>query len=75
MNETLVGLVDVIYVVYLDDILIYSTNVKTHYAHVKRVLDQLRATNLYAKLSKCEFNKGSVDFLGYTISRKGVAIE
>ena len=39
MNETLVGLVDVIYVVYLNDILIYSSTVKEHHAHVKLVLD------------------------------------
>ena len=39
MNETLVGLVDVIYVVCHNDILIYSSMVKEHYAHVKLVLD------------------------------------
>ena len=39
MNETLAGLVDVIYVVYLDDILIYSSTVKGHHAYVKLVLD------------------------------------
>ena len=39
MNETLAGLVDVICVVYLDDILIYLSSVKEHYAHVKLVLD------------------------------------
>jgi len=39
MNETLVGLVDVIYIVYLNNILIYSSIVKEHHAHVKLVLD------------------------------------
>jgi hypothetical protein len=39
MNETLVGLIDVIYVVYLNDILIYSSAVEEHYAYVKLVLD------------------------------------
>jgi len=39
MNETLVGLVDVIYIVYLNDILIYSSTIKEHYAYVKLVLD------------------------------------
>ena len=52
MNETLAGLVDVICIVYLDDILIYSSTVEGHHAHVKLVLDRLRAANLYAKLSK-----------------------
>ena len=75
MNETLVGLVDVICVVYLDDILIYSSTVEGHHAHIKLVLDRLRAANLYAKLSKCEFDTECVDFLGYTISGKGVSMD
>ena len=75
MNETLAGLVDVICVVYLDDILIYSSTVEEHHAHVKLVLDRLRAANLYAKLLKCEFDTECVDFLGYTISRRGVSME
>jgi len=41
MNETLAGLVDVICVVYLNDILIYSSTAKEHHAYVKLVLDWL----------------------------------
>jgi len=39
MNETLAGLVDVICIVYLNDILIYSSTVEEHHAYVKLVLD------------------------------------
>jgi len=39
MNKTLVGLIDVIYIIYLNDILIYSSIVVEHYTYVKLVLD------------------------------------
>jgi len=75
MNETLSGLVDVLCVVYLDDILIYSSDPQEHHDHVKEVLERLQSTNLYVKLSKCEFDTTIVNFLGYVISADGVAME
>ena len=39
------------------------------------MLERLRDNYLYAKLSKCEFYKEGVDFLGFVISKDGVAIE
>ena len=75
MNETLEGLVDTICVVYLDDILIYSSKEEDHTHHVREVLGRLREANLYVKLSKCEFNTKQVGFLGYTVTTEGVAME
>jgi hypothetical protein len=54
MNEALAGLVNVTYIVYLDDILIFSNSKKEHVEHVREVLDRLRKAKLYVKLSKCE---------------------
>jgi hypothetical protein len=51
MNKTLVGLVDVIYIIYFNNILIYLANLEEHYIYVK-----LYIANLYAKLLKCKFN-------------------
>ena len=42
INQALIGLVDVTCVIYLDDILIYSTDPARHEADVKAVLEQLR---------------------------------
>lgn len=75
MNECLAELVDMICVVYLDDILVYSSSKAEHHGHVCQVLERLQAANLYVKLSKCEFDATQVDFLGYVISTDGVAME
>jgi len=56
MNEIFANLLDVYIVVYMDDILIYSTNLKEHKSYVKEVLRRLRENKLYALLSKCSFH-------------------
>ena len=66
---------DTICVVYLDDILVYSNDLQEHDQHVRLVLKKLRAYRLYAKLSKCEFNKEQVNFLGYIVSSTRVSME
>ena len=46
---------DQFFVVFLDDILIYSQSEKEHEDHLRVVLKLLRDHQLYAKFSKCEF--------------------
>jgi Reverse transcriptase (RNA-dependent DNA polymerase) len=75
MNRALQGLVDITCVVYLDDILIFSVNLEDHYRHVAKVLRRLRKYGLYTKLSKCQFDVDTVDFLGYVLSPGDVVME
>lgn len=42
---------------------------------VRKVLEKLREKALPVKLSKCEFYKYSVDFLGYIVSEDGLAVD
>ncbi len=62
-------------IVYIDDILIYSTTLKDHIKQVRAVLRRLIDHQLYAKAEKCEFHQESVSFLGYVISSGGVAMD
>ena len=62
-------------VVYLDDILIFSASIDLHREHVKIVLTILRRHKLYLKLEKCEFEKSTVQFLGFIVSTSGVAMD
>jgi hypothetical protein len=64
-----------IYIVYLDNILIYSYNPKDHSKHISQVLERLRENGLYTKPSKCVFYTKEIDFLGFIVNTKGVVIE
>ena len=75
MNEVFRSLLDKSVVIYLDDILIYSRSWEDHKRHIAEVLDRLRAHQLYAKVSKCEFGKSKVEFLGHVVSNDGVAVD
>src|SRR5215212_10378170 len=68
MNNALQPLIDKCMIVYINDILIYSKNEKEHEQHLRQVLTLLRQNKLYAKVSKCEFFKERVEFLGHIVS-------
>jgi hypothetical protein len=58
--------------VFFDDILIYSKNIKDHLNHLRTVLELLQLHQLYAKLSKCQFGCQEVEYLAHLISEEGV---
>jgi hypothetical protein len=62
-------------VVYIDDILVYSTTHKQHVSHVRSVLERLIGHRLYAKVEKCLFFQQAVSFLGYRIPTAVVEME
>jgi len=61
--------------VYLDDIVVFSEDPADHSAHVRTVLDILRANNLYCKLEKCQFGVPEIHYLGYVISTQGLRMD
>jgi hypothetical protein len=67
MNDVLRPFLDDFVIVYLDDILIFSKTREEHVKHVKQVLDVLKKENLYLKMSKCEFGKTSLVYLGHIV--------
>ncbi|GAA5883779.1 hypothetical protein JCM16303_002367 [Sporobolomyces ruberrimus] len=62
-------------VVYLDDILVYSANAEIHEVHLREVLKDLLAAELYAKIDKCEFFESEVDFLGYLVGADSLRMD
>ena len=67
MNDVFRPFIDDFVIVYLDDILVFSKTWAEHILHVKKVLDVLRKEKLYVKMSKCEFAKTSLVYLGHII--------
>ena len=63
------------YIVYLDNILIYSDSPKEYLRYLYVVLNRLRKFVLYTNLKKCTFFTTKVEFLGYIVSVVGVAID
>src|SRR5882724_11335799 len=56
MNDIFTDMIDVIVIIYLDEILIYSDNISEHKLHIQEVLRRLRANGLFAHADKCEFS-------------------
>jgi hypothetical protein len=75
MNMVFHKYLDLFVVVFIDDILVYSTNHQEHEEHLKKVLDILREEKLFAKLKKCEFWLKKVSFLGHVISGEGIEVD
>ena len=62
-------------IVFIDNILIYSRSAEEHEQHLRRVMERLRAHQLYTKFSKCEFWLQEVAFLGHVVTAKGVSVD
>jgi len=56
--------------VYLDDIIVYSSIVEEHLLGLKKLFDRLRITDLKLKPSKCSLLRAEVNFLGLRGVRK-----
>ena len=75
MNKVFLEELDKFIIVFIDDILIYSQSAEEHEQHLRIVLEKLRAHELYAKFSKCEFWLTTIAFLGHILSEEGVAVD
>ncbi|XP_043968384.1 uncharacterized protein LOC122828679 isoform X1 [Gambusia affinis] len=53
--------------VYLDDIVVYSSDWSTHLSVLLEVFKRLSAASLTLNLSKCEFGKGTIVYLGQQV--------
>ena len=62
-------------IAYIDDILVYSSDLESHISHIRAVLQKFLDNNLYTTGEKCEFHLQSVLFLGYIISSNGVVMD
>jgi hypothetical protein len=75
INNVLRPYLDVFVTAYLDDILIYSDNLKEHRKHVLKVLEALSEAGLHLKPEKCEFHQREVKYLGFIISTSGTKMD
>lgn len=60
---------------YLDDVVIFSSSFADHLQRLEVVLARLQKHNLRLKLQKCHFFQQEVKYLGHIISAAGVATD
>ena len=75
MNNIFWEFLDNFVICYLDDILIFSKNLKEHKQHVRLVLQKLWDVGLYAKFEKYVFHQLQMEFFGYIISNEGLIMD
>ncbi|KAJ9547046.1 hypothetical protein OSB04_019589 [Centaurea solstitialis] len=75
MNRVCRPYLDKFVIVFIDDILIYSRSKEDHEHHLRLILELLKAEQLYAKFSKCEFWIREVHFLGHVVNRDGIHVD
>ena len=75
MNDVLRPYLDTFASIYLDDCMIWSTTEAEHLHHIRLVLQAFASSNLHLKLSKCSFATAQTKFLGFIVSRDGIAMD
>ncbi|WVZ52980.1 hypothetical protein U9M48_003975 [Paspalum notatum var. saurae] len=75
MNDILEPFLRKYVLVFMDDILIYSSSLQQHVQHLRAVLMKLREHQFYLKPSKCSFAQPQIEYLGHIISQEGVATD
>lgn len=58
--------------IYIDDIILYSSSLNDHFEKLNEVLSRLKNTGLKLKSSKCEFIKDEVVYLGHVVCKDGI---
>lgn len=62
-------------IVYMDDILIYSTTLEDLQENTEEVLRRIEKYDLYLKPAKCEFEKEEIEFLGHLIREGSIVMQ
>ena len=74
MEKVFQSYLDSIFIVFIDDILIYTKNEGKHMDHLRVVLQVLKEHQLFVKYRKYTFRLRSVPFLCHTICSEGVEV-
>uniref|UniRef100_A0A0G4FFF7 Reverse transcriptase domain-containing protein n=1 Tax=Chromera velia CCMP2878 TaxID=1169474 RepID=A0A0G4FFF7_9ALVE len=72
MTLLLAGLTRDIALVYIDDIIVFSHSHKEHLRDLREVLGLVRQANLKLKLEKAQIALREVEYLGYSVSFRGI---
>ena len=72
MQQCLGGHVTESLLIYLDDLIIYSSDFQSHLQHLENVFQRLGKHGLKLRLDKCRLLQKEVKFLGHVVDERGV---
>ena len=75
MNSVMGEYIDNFVLVYLDDILMFSTTEHKHEDYLRLVFQKFREHKLQAKLKKCEFSKPRLKYLSHILGSGEVHVD
>ena len=61
--------------VYLEDIIVHSSDLGAHLERLTWLFERLRSTDLKLKVSKCRIMQREVAFLGHRVSSEGLSTD
>jgi len=73
MDMVLNGLTWQFCLVYLDDVVVFSSTFEDHLLRLQQVFDRFRSANLKLKASKCKLFQRQIKFLGNIVSAEGIS--
>ncbi len=72
INSVFIGLIGDSVFAFLDDVIIASKDVETNLQKLEEVLNRLKLAGLSLKLTKCNFMKKQIAFLGHVLDGEGI---
>nr|GEV57263.1 putative reverse transcriptase domain, aspartic peptidase domain protein [Tanacetum cinerariifolium] len=75
MNRVCKPYLDKFFIVFIDDILIYSKSKEDHEVQLKLELELQKKEKLFAKFSKCEFWLQEIHFLEHIVNNDGIHVD
>ena len=63
------------YIIYLDDIIVFSETPQEHIKKLHGVFQKLASAGLKLKPSKHEFFEKKITYLGHVVSEKGIEVD
>lgn len=72
MNSVLRKFINKTCVVYLDDILVFSTSFEEHIDNLQKIFNTLKEAKLKVQINKCNFMNLQTEFLGHILTAKGI---
>lgn len=72
MNKVFEKYIGDFVLIYLDDILVMSSDPESHFLHLRKVFDTIREHRFQIKLSKSKFFQEQIKYLGHILSAEGI---